>query len=65
VVRANGSVGVARHGWLGIGSTTTIAPGDTIVVPLDAERMRPLPMWQAVTQIVYNIAIAAAALHSF
>ena len=65
VVRANGSVGVARHGWLGFGSTTTIAPGDTIVVPLDAERMRPLPMWQAVTQIVYNIAIAAAALHSF
>ena len=24
-----------------------IRPGDTVVVPLDAQRMRPLPMWTA------------------
>jgi hypothetical protein len=35
------------------------------VAPLDAERMRPLPLWSAVTQIVYNLAIAAAAVNSF
>jgi polysaccharide biosynthesis/export protein len=34
-------------------------------VPLDTERMRPLPLWQAVTTIIYNLAIAAAAVNSF
>jgi protein involved in polysaccharide export with SLBB domain len=65
VVRANGSVGVTGRSFLGRGNGAGIQPGDTIVVPLDAERMRPLPMWQAVTQIVYNLAIAAAAVNSF
>jgi hypothetical protein len=37
-------------------------PGDTIVVPLDAERIRPLPLWTAVTTIVYNLAVAARAI---
>ncbi len=63
-MRANGSVGIAGRGFFHSGKAA-IQPGDTIVVPLDAERMRPLPMWQAVTQIIYNIAIAAAAVHSF
>ena len=65
VVKADGSV-VAKHGhsWFSQ-SSGAIAPGDTIVVPLDAERMRPLPMWQSVTTIIYNLAIAAAAVHSF
>ena len=40
-------------------------PGDTIVVPIDAERMRPLPLWTAVTTILYNIAISVAAVNSF
>jgi polysaccharide biosynthesis/export protein len=66
VVRANGSV-VAASGsrWFQTGSKENIKPGDTIVVPLDAEHMPALPFWQAVTSIVYNVAIAAAAVHSF
>ena len=66
VVRANGSV-LANSGsrWFQIGSQAQIKPGDTVVVPLDAERMPALPFWQAVTSIVYNVAIAAAAVHSF
>jgi uncharacterized membrane protein len=40
-------------------------PGDTVVVPLDTERMPALPLWQAVTSILYNLAIAAAAVNSF
>ena len=40
-------------------------PGDTIVVPLDTERLPALPTWQAVTQILYNLGIAAAAVASF
>jgi polysaccharide biosynthesis/export protein len=38
--------------------------GDTIVVPLDTERVPALPVWQAVTTIIYNLAIALLAIHS-
>ena len=65
VVRANGSV-VANQGsrWFRSTSAVGIKPGDTIVVPLNVERMPPLPFWQAVTGILYNVAIAVAAVHS-
>lgn len=64
VVHANGSV-VSKAGNRWFQSSTGIQPGDTIVVPLDTERLPTLPLWQAVTQIIYNVAIAAAAVHSF
>jgi hypothetical protein len=35
------------------------------VVPLDADRVRLLPLLAQVTTIVYNIAIAVAAVNSF
>lgn len=65
VVRADGSV-VTRSGnaWFS-GGGVDIRTGDTIVAPLDTERMRPLPFWTAVTTIIYNLAIAAAAVNSF
>lgn len=65
VVRADGSV-VTRSGgaWFN-GGGVAIKPGDTVVVPLDTERMRPLPFWSAVTSIIYNLAISAAAVNSF
>jgi polysaccharide biosynthesis/export protein len=65
VVRADGSV-VTRGGnaWFS-GGGVEIRNGDTIVAPLDTERMRPLPFWTAVTTIIYNLAIAAAAVNSF
>lgn len=65
VVRANGSV-VSGDGsaWFR-NHRGEIRPGDTIVVPLDAERMRPLPLWTAVTTIIYNLAISVAAVNSF
>lgn len=66
VVRADGSViANGSRGWFARGSQVGINPGDTVVVPLDTERMPTLPLWQAVTQIIYNIAIAAAAVKSF
>jgi protein involved in polysaccharide export with SLBB domain len=66
IVRANGSV-VANSGsrWFQSSASSAIHPGDTVVVPLDTERMPPLPFWTAVTGIIYNVAIAAAAVHSF
>jgi protein involved in polysaccharide export with SLBB domain len=64
VVRANGSVVAdTSNRWFRHG--VEILPGDTIVVPLDTERLPTLPLWQAVTQIIYNVAIAAAAVNSF
>ncbi|MBP6106647.1 MAG: SLBB domain-containing protein [Steroidobacteraceae bacterium] len=64
VVRASGSVdGGSGSRWFR--SSSNMRPGDTIVVPLDAERMRPLPLWTAVSTILYNIAISVAAVNSF
>jgi polysaccharide export outer membrane protein len=66
VVRANGSVVAAQESsfWFKRSASTKLEPGDTVVVPLDAERMRPLPLWTAVTTIVYNLAVAVAAIGS-
>jgi protein involved in polysaccharide export with SLBB domain len=65
VVRANGSVeGGSSSKWFG-GAEHQMQPGDTIVVPLDTERMRPLPFWTAITTILYNVAVAVAAVNSF
>ncbi len=66
VVRASGAVVAGgRSRWLGRGSNTEIRPGDTIVVPLDTDRMRPLTFWGNVTQILYQGAIAVAAVKTF
>jgi polysaccharide biosynthesis/export protein len=66
VVRADGSVVSSESaGWFRRSSQVAIRPGDTIVAPLDTERMPALPLWQAVTQIIYNLGIAAAAVASF
>jgi protein involved in polysaccharide export with SLBB domain len=64
VVRANGSVEAGSGSRWFRNSTGAIEPGDTIVVPLDAERMRPLPLWTAVTTIIFNLAVAVAAIGS-
>ena len=66
IVRASGAVvagGQSR--WLGRGRGVEILPGDTIVVPLDTDRMRPLTFWGSVTQILYQGAIAVAAVRTF
>ena len=51
---------LVQPGW-----RAEIRPGDTIVVPLDAQQLRPLTLWTSVTQILYNIAVAVAAVNSF
>ena len=65
VVRANGDVVTGeRTGWFRRSRSVEMRPGDTIVVPLDAERVRALPLWQAVTTIIYNLAVALLAVRS-
>jgi len=66
IVRADGSVVSSESGgWFRRSGQVAMRPGDTIVVPMDTERMPALPLWQAVTSILYNLAIAAAAVNSF
>jgi polysaccharide biosynthesis/export protein len=65
IVRADGSVVSSENsGWFRRGAMVAVKPGDTIVAPLDTERLPPLPLWQAVTGILYNVAIAVAAVNS-
>jgi protein involved in polysaccharide export with SLBB domain len=53
VVRASGAVVTGnRSRWFGRRQGTELRPGDTIVVPLDADRIRPLTFWTNVTQIL-------------
>ncbi len=61
VVRANGSVVAPDSGWMS-SRDVKVMPGDSVVVPIDAQKMRPLPLWTAVTSIIYNLAIGAAAI---
>ena len=66
VVRASGAV-VANQSsrWFQHRGQMDIRAGDTIVVPLQTDRIRPLTLWANVTQILYQAAIALAAVKSF
>lgn len=61
IIRADGSVESGNKWYAGGGA---INPGDTIVVPLDVDRIRPITLWSNVGQIVYQLAIAAASAHA-
>jgi protein involved in polysaccharide export with SLBB domain len=63
VIRADGSVQSGKS-WFDAGDTERIRPGDTIVVPLDVDRVRPINLWTNVSQIIYQLAIAAASAHA-
>lgn len=66
VVRANGDVvSSQRSGWFRRSRGMEIRPGDTIVVPLDTQKVPLLPMLQAVTTIIYNLAIGYILVHTY
>jgi polysaccharide export outer membrane protein len=63
VVRANGSVvGTTGSHWFGGSQNVEIRAGDAIIVPLDIERVPALALWQSSTSIIYNLAVAVAAI---
>ncbi len=64
VVHANGSVEASSSRSFGR-SDGAVRPGDTVVVPLDADRISKLGLWTSITTIIYNIGVAAAAVASF
>ena len=65
VVHADGSVEPSRRSMFFRSRDTNVQPGDTIVAPIDADRMSKLGFWTSVTTIIYNIGVAAAAVSSF
>jgi protein involved in polysaccharide export with SLBB domain len=66
VVRANGDVVAGgRGGWFRRTHDTEIHPGDTIVVPLDTQKVPMLPLVQAITTIIYNLAIGFILVHDY
>ena len=65
VVKADGSVVLPkRSGWFKH-RRASIAPGDTIIVPLDVDRRRALTIWGEASAIIYQLALGAAAINSF
>lgn len=65
IVKANGSVSVPENDfWFSGGSKTILEPGDTIVVPRDVTNYENLSIWQGITQIIYQSAVAIAAIGS-
>ena len=68
IVRADGSVSMpSGSGFFRNrnADNSEIQPGDTLVVPLDVTKMQPLTIWGEVTQVIYQLAIATAAVNSF
>jgi protein involved in polysaccharide export with SLBB domain len=66
VVRASGAViAGSRSKWFGRSGNLDMRPGDTIVVPVDTDRVRSLTLWTNITQILYQASIAVAAIQSF
>lgn len=62
VVKADGSVMLPEKSrWFG-GRSQQISPGDTIIVPIDVDRLNQLELWSNVSQIVYQMALGAAAV---
>jgi polysaccharide export outer membrane protein len=69
VIRADGSVMplknfVAQAGFSFGKSSVVMEPGDTLIVPRDLDDLPALDLWTKVTQIIYQSAVALAAVGS-
>jgi hypothetical protein len=64
IIKADGSVRLASNSNWFSNQDEMLAAGDTIVIPLDLEYKDGLTLWSAVTQIIYNSAVAVAAIGS-
>lgn len=63
IIKANGTVElVGNDSWFSSKAEDKMAAGDTIVVPLDSGYMTNLTLWSTATQIIYNTAVALAAI---
>jgi protein involved in polysaccharide export with SLBB domain len=68
IVKAGGEVIMPKRGLFKFRSAqNTISPGDTIVVPLEADDtvLRGIPLLSEVSTIIYQLSLGAAAVRSF
>jgi len=63
IISANGSIKLMQSGnWFSSEANNAVKPGDTVVVPLDTEYMDNISLWTSATTIMYNTAVAIAAI---
>jgi polysaccharide export outer membrane protein len=63
IISANGRIRMkSGTNWFSSNNASRLQPGDTIVVPLDAEYSSNLELWTNVTGIIYNSAVAIASI---
>ena len=63
IISANGSIKLMQSGnWFSSEGNHAVEAGDTVVVPLDTEYMNNLSLWTSATTIMYNTAVAVAAI---
>jgi polysaccharide export outer membrane protein len=63
IISANGSIKmIANNNWFSTDASSNMKPGDTLVVPLDSEYLNNLTLWTSATTIMYNTAVAIAAI---
>jgi len=64
IIKANGAVKMPESSMWFASNEKQLAPGDTIVVPLDADKLDQVVLWRDMSQIFYQIALGAAAVGS-
>ncbi len=66
IVKADGSIELHKGGssWFSFNNESKLGPGDTIIVPMDTTYTEDLELWSQVTTILYNTAVAVAAINS-
>ncbi|MFT5755309.1 MAG: polysaccharide export outer membrane protein [Alteromonadaceae bacterium] len=63
IIKANGSIEIPSEGnWFANNDNYILSPGDTVVVPLDSEYTDNLTLWSTGIQIIYQAAVAIAAV---
>ena len=58
IIHASGEVERPDKGWFS--GSTQVNPGDTIIVPLNVDYIKPLDLVSNVSQILYQLGVAAA-----
>jgi polysaccharide export outer membrane protein len=64
IIKANGGVHIPESSNWFASNHQTLEPGDTIVVPLDAEKIDEVILWRDMSQVFYQIALGVVAVGS-
>ena len=62
IVRANGLVEIPTGNWFKFGASRVLREGDSIIVPVNYSYRAALPFYRDVISIVYQGAVAIAAI---